>query len=64
MGFAACNGTLAQIFDFSMAEGKLRFDLTRQLDVQDNILCLKVSNNMKFLAVGLLDSTIKVCAIK
>ncbi len=60
MGFVASNGTLAQVFDFSMADGKLRFDMKRQLDVQDSILCLKVSNNMKFLAIGLLDSTIKV----
>jgi hypothetical protein len=60
LGFAACNGNMIQLYDFSMADGKLRFDLKRQLDVQESILSLKISPNMKFIAVGLLDSTIKV----
>jgi hypothetical protein len=60
MGFVTHNGNILQTYGFSMAEGKLRFDLERQLDVQDNILCVKISPNMKFIAVGLLDSTVKV----
>jgi len=59
-GFAASNGTMIQFYEFLMTEGRLQFQLKRQLDVQDSILCAKISPDMKFIAVGLLDSTIKV----
>ncbi|CAG7719401.1 unnamed protein product [Allacma fusca] len=60
MGFATCNGSFVQFYDFFMTEGKLQFELKRQLDVQDSILSVKVSQDMKFVATGLLDSTIKL----
>lgn len=43
-----------------MIDGELTFELKRQLDVQETILSLKISPDMKFVAAGLLDSTIKV----
>lgn len=33
---------------------------TRTLELQDAVLCVKVSPNSKFIAVGLLDSTVKI----
>ena len=60
MGFAASNGNIVQLYSFFMEEGQLKFELKRQLDVQESVLCVKVSRDMKFLACGLLDSTVKV----
>lgn len=59
-GFVSCVGTFLQFYDFGMAEGDLTFEMGRQLDVQETILSLKVSSDMKFVAAGLMDSTIKI----
>ena len=60
LGFASSNGSFIQFHDFFMTEGQLKFELKRQLDVQESVLSVKISPDLKFVAAGLLDSTIKV----
>lgn len=59
-GFSSCCGSFLQFYDFNMLDGELTFEMKRQLDVQETILSVKCSPDMKFVAVGLMDSTIKV----
>jgi len=60
LGFVASNGQFLKFYDFSMSDGILRFDFQRQLSVNESVLSVKVSPNMRVVAVGLLDTTIKV----
>ena len=39
MGFAASNGNIVQLHSFFMEKGQLKFELKRQLDVQESVLC-------------------------
>lgn len=59
-GFVACNGTFLRFYEFFMVEGSLTFEMKRQLDIQETVLCVKISPDMKFIAAGLMDSTVKM----
>ncbi|EPZ34550.1 U3 snoRNA associted protein Dip2 [Rozella allomycis CSF55] len=46
--------------EYSLTQRRLSLSLTRTLKMNDDILCVCYSNDQKYIAVGLLDSTVKI----
>ncbi|CAL8082924.1 unnamed protein product [Orchesella dallaii] len=59
-GFVSCCGSFLQFYEFLIIDGGLKFEMKRQLNVQETAISVKVSPDMKFVAAGLMDHTIKM----